>query len=279
MIRATVHSINCRIVVLMDFKLSNALAITLASLIAVVATTTVIARASRTIGKEKEGRGDDKNKAGSEEIAERVMMRRIPRLDASKTVLLVCDVQERFRSLIYKSESLSGRTALVAKACRVLKIPVVVTEQVPRVFGSTVPDLQCTHGAHDTVIFDKKKFSMMVPEVDKHWRHAPSMQGRTQVLLCGIEAHVCVLQTALDVLQLRPDADVFVVCDAVSSQRPHDRATAIERLAAAGATMTSAESCLFDLLRSAEHPDFKAVSSLIKEANALDNEFGGQTTL
>lgn len=204
--------------------------------------------------------------------------RRIPRLDANKTVLFVCDVQERFRSLIYKSESLIGRTALVAKACRALKIPVVVTEQVPRVFGGTVPDLQCTHGAHDTVVFDKKMFSMLVPEVEKHWRHAPSMQGRTQVLLCGIEAHVCVLQTALDVLKL-PDSDVFVVCDAVSSQRPHDRAAALERLAAAGATMTSAESCLFDLLRSSEHSDFKAVSALIKEANALENEFSPQTTL
>lgn len=260
----------------MDFsgRLSSAFAITLVSLAAAVATTVVIARAATSGGK-----GDRWGRRNSNKDVEEDMMpfRRIPRLDANKTVLFVCDVQERFRSLIYKSESLIGRTALVAKACRALKIPVVVTEQVPRVFGGTVPDLQCTHGAHDTVVFDKKMFSMLVPEVEKHWRHAPSMQGRTQVLLCGIEAHVCVLQTALDVLKL-PDSDVFVVCDAVSSQRPHDRAAALERLAAAGATMTSAESCLFDLLRSSEHSDFKAVSALIKEANALKNEFSAQTT-
>jgi hypothetical protein len=73
--------------------------------------------------------------------------------------------------------------------------------------------------------------------------------------------------------------DVFVVCDAVSSQRPHDRAVALNRLKEAGAVLTTAESLLFDLLRDSTHPDFKTISGLIKAANAKGNEFAADTTL
>ena len=83
------------------------------------------------------------------------------------------------------------------------------------------------------------------------------------MILCGIESHVCVQQTALDLL--REEYDVFLVCDAVSSQRPYDRTVAINRLREAGAVLTTTESIIFDLMRDAKHPNFKAISGLIKK--------------
>ena len=254
-----------------DFKVTSPVAITIASILVALSIVIVIAQAA-TIG------GKSKSQSQSHpKTVDSTMKRLVPRLDPKRTLLFVCDIQDRFRTLIFKSESLISRTALVADACRVLKVPLIVTEQVPRVFGATVPDLQCTPAGDDCAIFDKKKFSMLTPQVATHWR--ASHPERTQVLLCGIEAHVCVLHTALDVLLERPDTEVFVVCDAVSSQRPHDRAVALERMRAAGAVMTTAESCLFDLMRSAEHPDFKAVSALLKAANTANNEFADESAL
>ena len=126
--------------------------------------------------------------------------------------------------------------------------------------------------------------------------------GKSQVILCGIEAHVCVLQTALDLIDM--DYNVFLVCDAgkcnkaiyffsliyyiftrkhcnwfikVSSQKPHDRATALERMKSSGVTLTTSESILFDLMRSADHTNFKQISGLLKEANAQGNEFSSDS--
>ena len=82
------------------------------------------------------------------------------------------------------------------------------------------------------------------------------------MILCGVESHICVMQTALDLLER--DYQVHIVCDAVSSQRPHDRAVALERLKSFGAIMGTTETLLFDLMATSEHPNFKEISGLIK---------------
>ena len=111
----------------------------------------------------------------------------------------------------------------------------------------------------------KTQFSMCVPEVlDMFSRHS----AISQVLLCGIEAHVCVLQTALDLLD--KGYEVHVVVDGVSSQRPADRAVGLSRMAQSGAFLTTSEMVLFQLLKDATHPDFKEISALVKEARPAE---------
>jgi isochorismate hydrolase len=95
--------------------------------------------------------------------------------------------------------------------------------------------------------------------------------NKEQVLLCGIEAHVCVLQTAMDLIA--QGKEVHVICDAVSSQRPHDRAVAMERLKDVGVHFTTAESVMFQLLKTSAHPQFKVCSKLLKGANLEENNF------
>ena len=94
---------------------------------------------------------------------------------------------------------------------------------------------------------------------------------KDQIILCGIEAHVCVMQTTLDLLE--KGKEVFLVCDGISSQRPHDRAVALEALKSAGAAFGTTESVVFDMIRTAGHPQFKAISNGLKEHNLKLNEF------
>ena len=101
--------------------------------------------------------------------------------------------------------------------------------------------------------------------------HLASLTGRTTYLLVGIEAHVCLQQTVLDLLET--GNDVHVIADGVSSQRGYDREVALRRMEGEGARVTTAQSAAFSLLGSAEHGEFRTVSGLVKEHMALRNEF------
>lgn len=208
------------------------------------------------------------------------------RLKLGKVALFICDVQDRFRPLIYRSESIINRCKLLNEGARLLNVPCVVTEQYVKAFGKTVPEIklnweggQGEQGDYVTPCYEKKKFSMMTDELLQGFGNQLSNQGGpcTDVILCGIEAHVCVLQTALDLL--KSNINVHLVCDAVSSQRPHDRAVALHRMKEAGVILTTAESALFELAESADHPNFKQLSSLVKASNEGVNEFAHDVTI
>jgi len=187
------------------------------------------------------------------------------RLVQSNTILFICDVQERFRPLIYNSETVISKCAFLSTSMHTLDIPCIVTEQYPKAFGKTVPEILL----HPTTqVFEKKQFSMLTEEV----RAALSSSGRRQVVLCGIEGHVCVLQSAMELLD--SGYEVHVVADAVSSQRPYDRAVALQRMRDSaqhvqkeGLVITTAESLLFEIMRGADHPKFRQISALCKEHN------------
>ncbi|EME32188.1 Isochorismatase domain-containing protein 1 [Galdieria sulphuraria] len=170
-------------------------------------------------------------------------------------ILLVCDIQERFRSVIYQYTSVINAAKILLEAAELFKIPVIATEQYPRALGHTVEELD----SQKMKVYEKTVFSMMVPEVEKCLlEHS---LRRTAVIV-GIETHVCVLQTTLDLLE--KGYSVHIVTDGVSSQRAMDRSTAFRRLEQAGAWLTTYESLLFQLLRSKDHPSFKQVSELCK---------------
>ncbi|KAI8381478.1 Isochorismatase-like protein [Radiomyces spectabilis] len=181
---------------------------------------------------------------------------KIAKLSPQTTALFVCDIQERFKGIIWQYPSVISVAGKMIKASKLLDIPVIVTEQYPKAFGPTVPELDISESA---LCLEKTRFSMYLPEVADVLK-----KNNTQsVLLLGIESHVCVLQTALDLLE--NNINVHVLADAVSSQNCPEIDIALKRMKAAGATITTSESVLFQLVKDAKHEKFKAISGLVKE--------------
>ena len=168
--------------------------------------------------------------------------------------------------MIYNAETVVEKARFLCESANTLDVPVIVTEQYPKAFGPTVPEIKSTLKS-DNTIYEKKLFSMLTEEVESKLNNL----NKDQVILCGIEAHVCVMQTALDLLD--KGKEVFLVCDGISSQRSHDRAVALEALRTAGAAFGTSESIIFDMIRSAGHPQFKSISQGLKDHNLKLNEF------
>ena len=179
------------------------------------------------------------------------------------TGLFVVDVQERFRPHIHGFDEMVASIGLLVRAAAELDVPVAVSEQYPQGLGATVPELEELLPA-DAARFDKLEISS---HAAPGWRTLPSIwEGLHHVVVVGIETHVCVAQTTLDLLHA--GVKVQLPADAVGSRDPWQRELALERLARAGATVTTAEAVLFELLDRAGSPEFKAVQGLIKEHDA-----------
>ncbi len=148
------------------------------------------------------------------------------------------------------------RTTLLARACSELKIPIIATEQNPSRLGSTPEPLQSALG--QSPLLAKMQFSSATPQVLR----VMETLARPSILLCGLESHVCVLQSALDFLER--GQRVFVVGDAISSRFKRDEDAALERMRGAGAVITTSESALLELLGSADAPEFRSILKLIK---------------
>ena len=176
-------------------------------------------------------------------------------LDRNQALLLVIDVQERINSVMCDQGHVSRIEALLDGGAA-LHIPIVATEQYPKGLGPTIAGI-AERFADQPVV--KDTFSCTrEPAV----RSAIEGLGRHQVLVAGIEAHVCVLQTAIDLLQA--GYDVHVPHDAVNSRRPSDNLWALRRMEAAGVVVTSTESALFELLERCRTDEFKTVAGLVK---------------
>jgi nicotinamidase-related amidase len=174
---------------------------------------------------------------------------------AAESVLLVVDVQEKLMAKIPPAEYLVRNIGFLIDVARALDVEVAATEQYPKGLGPTHPAIaeRLPSDRPAKVVFSCGG----VPEV------AAGLAGRPSVLLAGIEAHVCVLQTALDLLarELR----VFVAADTVASRDPADRDIALRRLERSGAVLTTAEAAAFEWLGSAASPAFKTVSALVQD--------------
>lgn len=181
-------------------------------------------------------------------------------LDRQDAVLLVVDVQERLSAAMPapELERVLRNTRLLVEAAKTLGLPVLVTEQYPRGLGPTVAALREALPPEAAPV-EKVKFSCAA--VDEVARRLAET-GRHQVVLAGMEAHVCVFQTARD---LSRDGFVpFVPRDAVCSRTAENHAVGLDLMREAGATITSTESVVFDLLGAAGTPEFKKLSALIK---------------
>ena len=175
------------------------------------------------------------------------------RLDRDKAVLVVVDVQEGFRPAVLDFEETAAHVATLVQGANALGVPVKVTEQYPKGLGSTVPEVaehldgaeplaKTCFAATDAAGFD--------------------LGGRSQAILCGIESHICVWQTARGLID--QGVDVHVARDAVSSRTRDNRDLGVELIERAGGAPTSVETALFELLGAAGSDEFKTIQRLIK---------------
>ena len=179
------------------------------------------------------------------------------RLSAADSALLVIDVQEKLLPFIPQTPELLLNLTFLLDAARLLDVPVLATEQYPKGLGPTNPAIAERLPAN---LPAKVAFSCAaVPEVTA----GLNQRNRTVVLLAGIETHVCVLQTALDLLER--GRTVFVAADAVAGRFARDHELALRRMERAGAVLTTVETAAFEWLGSAGAPQFKAVSALVQE--------------
>lgn len=178
-------------------------------------------------------------------------------LDASDTLLLVIDVQERFRPAMKGFDSMVAGCARLIKTFQALDLPIVVTEQYPKGLGETVPELKVELGELHPL--EKTIFSSYgctgVPE-------QIAQSKARQILVCGIETHVCVNQTVHDLLAA--GYQVHVAVDAVESRHDHDRDLAVRRMKQSGAVLTTTETAAFELMADAKHEKFKQIQALFK---------------
>jgi nicotinamidase-related amidase len=174
-------------------------------------------------------------------------------LDRDKAVVVVVDVQEGFRPAILDFDGVTANVARLVQGANALGIPVAVSEQYPKGLGHTVPEI----AEHLDGVAPVEKTCFSATDADGF-----DLGGRTQAIVCGIEAHICVWQTARGLLG--QGVEVHVARDAVSSRAEGNRDLGIELIERAGGQPTSVETALFDLLGAAGSDEFKTVQKLIK---------------
>jgi nicotinamidase-related amidase len=178
-------------------------------------------------------------------------------LDIQHCCLTVVDVQGKLAQLMHGREALFKNVQILVQAAKILDIPILWCQQCPDALGPTIPDI--AQLLEDNEPINKSAFSCCG---DEQFNVRLKEVARNHVLLCGIETHVCIYQTAIDLL--RQNFNVNVIADAVSSRALENKQIALNRLAAEGANISCTEMALFELLKTAEHPKFRQIAKLIK---------------
>ena len=186
-------------------------------------------------------------------------------MDATRASLLIIDVQEKLYPACQEPEQTMANCCFLVKCANRLGVPVLVTEQYPKGLGHTAPEIlelvaQTGDGPEGGNVISKVAFSAVPADgfIDKIEENT----GRDQVVVVGMETHVCVLQTVMELIER--GREVYLVADAVTSRSMHDKIFAIERMRDAGAKIVTRESVMFEWLRVAGTPEFKELSALIK---------------
>ncbi len=172
--------------------------------------------------------------------------------------LVIIDMQTKLISAMQPEamQAVIKNCGILAQAASLLAVPIIVTEQYPQGLGETLPEIKQYIGANKPIA--KTAFSAAsVPKFNQQLH-----RDQSQIVLVGMESHICVLQTALDLI--KANKQVFVVEDAIISRNPINKANAIARMRDAGCIITNTESVVFEWLTNAQHSAFKAISQLIR---------------
>lgn len=182
-------------------------------------------------------------------------------LNIETSALVIIDIQDKLVAASkYGTEVMLNATKLT-KATNILNIPTIVTEQYPQGLGATVSELKDSL-AENTTTIEKKSFSALLEPEFLVKINDLKTKGIKQIAICGIETHICVLQTASDLIQ--EGFEVYVIKDACASRNKKEYKTGLELLKQYGAKITCVEIALFEWLKTAKHPNFKGVQTLIK---------------
>ncbi|MBX3245161.1 MAG: isochorismatase family protein [Acidobacteria bacterium] len=179
-------------------------------------------------------------------------------LTASEAVLVVVDVQEAFRSAIPEFSQIASRIAVAINGFEILGLPIIVTEQYPKGLGRTAEELTLSFDTPQSVI-EKTTFSSYLSE---DFTGTLKEKNIRQVLLCGVEAHVCVNQTAHDLLAA--GYEVHLLTDGVASRFESDKKAGLKKMFSSGVIPSSVEMALFELMRDSRHEKFKDIQALVK---------------
>ncbi|MBR2524909.1 hydrolase [bacterium] len=178
-------------------------------------------------------------------------------LDEKNCLLLLVDVQEKLVAMLEKNTVVKKSNTLL-QAANILGIPAVITEQYPQGLGKTV-DFVSEHIKENTLVFEKTAFSAIK---DEGFLEKIKSYGKKQVIIGGIEAHICVYQTVADLIE--NGFEVYVVKDACASRKKDDFKAGIKLMEQNGAKISATEAVLFELLKTSQHEHFKEIQNLIK---------------
>ena len=178
------------------------------------------------------------------------------RLKVEDTALLVVDIQEKLLPKIMQAGEVLRNASFLVNAAKALGVPVIATEQYPKGLGPTVEPIRGLL----TTVWEKKTFSAVGEGGALDFLKS---DARIKVVVVGIEAHICVMQTVLDLLN--QGFHVFVCVDAVSSRYAIDVKIALKRMQQAGAILVTAETCVYEWLETAANPAFKEISGMVQE--------------
>lgn len=179
-------------------------------------------------------------------------------LDKEKTALVVVDLQEAFRSPINDFAQIAARASLVVRGFQILGLPVIVAEQYPKGLGRTAEEIVLSLPP-DFEFIEKTAFSSCGASAFMEKLRATNA---SQIVLCGLETHVCINQTAHDLLD--ENFSVHLLHDCVSSRFTPDKEIALRKMESSGVIPSSVEMALFELMKNAKHTQFKAIQELIK---------------
>ncbi|XP_068980432.1 isochorismatase domain-containing protein 2-like [Bombus flavifrons] len=187
-------------------------------------------------------------------------------LKQGKSVLLICDVQEKFAKVMFEFDKITQNSVKLINALKLLNVPIIVSEQNPKALGKTISQFDIS-GAKGP--FEKTQFSMCIPEINKELSTICAGQKPDSVILIGLETHVCIENTAID---LRQDGyEVHTVADCCTSRTQEDRLLALERMREIGCHIATSENVIFKLLADAKHKEFKNIQSLVKTPTQYTN--------
>ncbi|MBA3805823.1 MAG: hydrolase [Acidobacteria bacterium] len=179
-------------------------------------------------------------------------------LDAAQTALAIIDMQEAFRASISDFAETAARIALFAHAAQLLNVPIIVTEQYPKGLGHTANEIRAVL-PDNLEIIEKTAFSASGAQ---NFETALERAGARSILVCGIEAHICVNQTTHDLLAR--GFHVHLLTDCITARTEQNKQLAFARMQQSGAIPSSTEMALFELMRDARHEQFKSIQKLIK---------------
>ncbi len=180
------------------------------------------------------------------------------RINANDTAVLVVDYQTKLLPAMSELDSLMNSSKILLSGLKELEIPMIVTEQYSKGLGPTVDEIiECMGDSYRP--FEKTTFSGLQTEEIKA---AVDALGKKNIIVCGVEAHVCVLQSVIDLIE--SGHTVILVEDCIASRKVSDKKSAVKRAIGEGALITSAEAILFELTVGSKSPHFKAVSKIVK---------------